>query len=162
MVAVFATILSLANCTTPYVPVISGPMATIKVDMHNVQGDGSLNLSLPREHTLLHSVLTNPAGNGEAQASTVVPASQVLLFDYTESVGSARCDVDVSMFTRPDRTYLIFVGDTPPTPRGNNFLVLLCHKFFRTKICWQHGQRGSVREIARAMAMRTEVIEFGT
>jgi hypothetical protein len=41
-------------------------------------------------------------------------------------------------------------------------LVLLCHKFFRSKICWQHGQRGSVREIARAMAMRTEVIEFGT
>jgi hypothetical protein len=41
-------------------------------------------------------------------------------------------------------------------------LILLCHKFFRSKICWQHGQRGSVREIARAMAMRTEVIEFGT
>jgi hypothetical protein len=41
-------------------------------------------------------------------------------------------------------------------------VVLLCHKFFRSKICWQHGQRGSVREIARAMAMRTEVIEFGT
>jgi hypothetical protein len=41
-------------------------------------------------------------------------------------------------------------------------LFLLCHKFFRSKICWQHGQRGSVREIARAMAMRTEVIEFGT
>jgi hypothetical protein len=41
-------------------------------------------------------------------------------------------------------------------------IVLLCHKFFRSKICWQHGQRGSVREIARAMAMRTEVIEFGT
>jgi len=44
----------------------------------------------------------------------------------------------------------------------NRLLVLLCHKFFRSKICWQHGQRGSVREIAQAMAMRTEVIEFGT
>ena len=44
----------------------------------------------------------------------------------------------------------------------SKLLVLLCHKFFRSKICWQHGQRGSVREIARAMAMRTEVIEFGT
>ena len=44
----------------------------------------------------------------------------------------------------------------------NTILLLLCHKFFRSKICWQHGQRGSVREIARAMAMRTEVIEFGT
>ena len=41
-------------------------------------------------------------------------------------------------------------------------LVLLCHKFLRSKVCWQHGHRGSVREIARAMAMRTEVIEFGT
>jgi hypothetical protein len=27
---------------------------------------------------------------------------------------------------------------------------------------WQHGQRGKVRAMARAMAILTEVIEFGT
>jgi ABC-type polar amino acid transport system ATPase subunit len=27
---------------------------------------------------------------------------------------------------------------------------------------WQHGQRGKARAIARAMAMRMDVMEFGT
>lgn len=118
----FAAILPLSGCTTPYVPDVSGPAATIKVDMNNDVGDGSLNLALPREHTLLHSVLQNSAGGGEAKASTVVPAGQVLLFDYTESLGSARCDVNVSLVVKPDQTYMIFVGDTPPSPRGNSFI----------------------------------------
>ena len=41
-------------------------------------------------------------------------------------------------------------------------LILPCHKYWRSKVRWQHGQRGSVREIARAMAIRKDVIEFGT
>jgi hypothetical protein len=41
-------------------------------------------------------------------------------------------------------------------------IVLLCHKAVRRMVCWQHGQRGRVREIARAIAMRTDVIELAT
>ena len=41
-------------------------------------------------------------------------------------------------------------------------LISLCHKFLRLMIFWQHGHRGRVRAIARAIAMRTDVREFGT
>ena len=41
-----------------------------------------------------------------------------------------------------------------------NPLVLLCHKFMRRVVCWQQGQRGSVRAMARAIATRTDVMEF--
>ena len=41
-------------------------------------------------------------------------------------------------------------------------LILLCHKFMCCMVRWQHGQRGKARAIARAMAIRTDVIEFGT
>jgi hypothetical protein len=40
--------------------------------------------------------------------------------------------------------------------------VLLCHKFLFRVLRWQHGQRGKLRAMARAMAIRMEVIEFGT
>jgi hypothetical protein len=43
-----------------------------------------------------------------------------------------------------------------------SLLGLLCHKFLRLMIFWQHGHRGRVRAIARAIAMRTDVMEFGT
>ena len=41
-------------------------------------------------------------------------------------------------------------------------LVLLCHRLNRPDSRWQHGQRGRVRAMARAMATRTVVMEFGT
>jgi hypothetical protein len=41
-------------------------------------------------------------------------------------------------------------------------LVLLCHKLKRSVVRWQHGHRGMLRAIARAMARRTDVIEFRT
>jgi len=40
-------------------------------------------------------------------------------------------------------------------------LVLLCHKFVRRSVRWQHGQRGRERARIRAIAMQTDVIEFG-
>ena len=43
-----------------------------------------------------------------------------------------------------------------------NALVLLCHKFARRMARWQHGQRGRVRAMARAMTTRTDVIEVRT
>jgi len=43
-----------------------------------------------------------------------------------------------------------------------NALVLLCHRLRRRVWHWQHGHRGSVRAMARAIATRTDVIEFGT
>ena len=43
-----------------------------------------------------------------------------------------------------------------------DYLVLLCHKFVCCMVRWQHGQRGKARAIVRAMAIRTDVIEFGT
>lgn len=39
-------------------------------------------------------------------------------------------------------------------------LILLCHKVMRRVVCWQQGQRGSVRAMARAIATRTDVMEF--
>ena len=45
---------------------------------------------------------------------------------------------------------------------NNGILVLLCHKFMCCVVRWQHGQRGKARAIVRAMAIRTDVIEFGT
>jgi hypothetical protein len=41
-------------------------------------------------------------------------------------------------------------------------LVLLCHKFIGRVVHWQHGHRGRVRLMARAIVIRTDVIEFGT
>jgi len=120
--APLAFTLSLTGCFSPYVPPSTGPQATIDVDMNNVEGDASLNLGLPAEHTLMHSVLTNSAGAGEAKTTTTVPADQYLLFYYGESVGTASCAVNVRIITRPDQTYEIFVGDTPPAPRGNTWL----------------------------------------
>lgn len=38
-------------------------------------------------------------------------------------------------------------------------LVPLCHKFV---VHWQQGQRGKRREMVRAIATRTDVMEFGT
>ena len=45
---------------------------------------------------------------------------------------------------------------------GESGLILLCHKFAVRVVRWQQGHRGSVRAMARAMATRTEVIEFAT
>jgi hypothetical protein len=42
------------------------------------------------------------------------------------------------------------------------FIVLLCHKSDRRVMRWQQGQRGRTRAIARAMTVRTEVIEVAT
>jgi hypothetical protein len=44
----------------------------------------------------------------------------------------------------------------------NGLIILLCHKFALRVIRWQQGHRGSVRAMARAMATRTDVIEFAT
>jgi len=41
-------------------------------------------------------------------------------------------------------------------------LILLCHKLRRRVWRWQHGHRGKLRAMARAMATRMDVIEFGT
>jgi hypothetical protein len=41
-------------------------------------------------------------------------------------------------------------------------LFLLCHKFIRLAARWQHGQRGSVLAMMRAIATRTDVMEFVT
>jgi len=41
-------------------------------------------------------------------------------------------------------------------------LILLCHKSGRRLRRWQQGQRGTTRAIARAMTVRTEVIEVAT
>ena len=43
-----------------------------------------------------------------------------------------------------------------------SLLVLLCQKRVRRVMRWQHGQRGRMRLMVRAIAMRTDVIEFGT
>ncbi len=59
-------ILGLAGCMTPYVPMNTGPQSMLDVDMADAVGDGSLNLSLPAERTLLHSLLKNNAGAGLA------------------------------------------------------------------------------------------------
>ena len=40
-------------------------------------------------------------------------------------------------------------------------LVLLCHKTILRVSRWQHGQRGRVLAMARAIATRTDVIEVG-
>ena len=41
-------------------------------------------------------------------------------------------------------------------------LILLCHKVILRVARWQHGQRGRVLAMARAIATRTDVIEVGT
>ena len=41
-------------------------------------------------------------------------------------------------------------------------LILLCQKTVWRVERWQQGQRGRMRLIVRAMAIRTELIEFGT
>jgi hypothetical protein len=41
-------------------------------------------------------------------------------------------------------------------------LILLCQKIVRRVMRWQHGQRGRMRLMVRVIAMRTDVIEFGT
>jgi len=42
------------------------------------------------------------------------------------------------------------------------WIVLLCHKLRRRPWRWQHGHRGMLRAMARAIATRTDVIELGT
>jgi hypothetical protein len=44
----------------------------------------------------------------------------------------------------------------------DSLLVLLCHKFALCLVRWQHGQRSSVLAMVRAIATRTDVIEFAT
>jgi len=44
----------------------------------------------------------------------------------------------------------------------NSVLILLCHKTILRVSRWQHGQRGRVLAMARAIATRTDVIEVGT
>ena len=42
------------------------------------------------------------------------------------------------------------------------FLILLCHKSTWRVWRWQHGHRGMLRAMARAIAPRMDVIELGT
>ena len=48
------------------------------------------------------------------------------------------------------------------TADQDNVVVLLCHKTILRVSRWQHGQRGRVLAMARAIATRTDVIEVGT
>ncbi len=41
-------------------------------------------------------------------------------------------------------------------------LFLLCHKFVDRVPRWQQGHRGRMRLMARAIVIRTDVMEFGT
>ena len=50
----------------------------------------------------------------------------------------------------------------PVRSNVGSFLILLCHKFIRLAARWQHGQRGSVLAMMRAIATRTDVMEFVT
>ena len=64
--------------------------------------------------------------------------------------------------TDRDGMYLLVMPSGAMTFRFDYRLILLCHKFVCCVVRWQHGQRGKARAIARAMAIRTDVIEFGT
>ena len=46
-------------------------------------------------------------------------------------------------------------------PDQDEHLILLCHKTILRVSRWQHGQRGRVLAMARAIATRTDVIEVG-
>ncbi len=52
--------------------------------------------------------------------------------------------------------------EDPATRARVERLILLCHKLRWCLWCWQHGHRGMLRAMARAIATRTDVIEFGT
>jgi hypothetical protein len=58
----------------------------------------------------------------------------------------------------PDRDMRV----TGAGPDAGAALVLLCHKISLRVPRWQHGQRGSARAMARAIATRTDVMELVT
>jgi len=86
--------------------------------------------------------------------------------DFCKAEGRHLMPVNVAStdasFTRFAHAQLLFrcLRTGNPELRPPN-LVLLCHKTILRVSRWQHGQRGRVLAMARAIATRTDVIEVG-
>ncbi len=119
------------------------------------------------------------SGNIEAHQSVLSftqVAAPIVALRFDEDVrvaaGTVLAQVDPRLYQRQVGIDVKSLPKVPPFSRANptplevslgfsrSRIVLLCHKFMRRVVCWQQGQRGSVRAMARAIATRTDVMEF--